>query len=285
MKNNILVFGCGYIGQRVATQLIDQDYSVTGYVQSQNSLAVCQQKNIASEMVDFDIVNPDLSIECSSSSILYLIPPNREGVIDNRIDQFIKAIKMSSPKKIVLLSTTGVYGDCHGQWVNEETAVNPQVDRAKRRAYVEHIMTGFCNENNIPLVILRVAGIYGEDKLPIKRIASGEPIVRQEDSPYSNRVHAIDLVDICCKALLDNEITGIYNCADGNPTTMYDYFMKVAAAAQLPPPPSISIEQANQQLSKGMLSYMAESRRIDNKKLLNDFSIKLRYPDLMSGLK
>jgi len=284
MKNYISIFGCGYIGQSVATKLIGEGYSVTAYVRSQNSQDICKQKDIIAKTIDFDNQEIDLSIECSNSSLLYLIPPQSKGKTDQRMDQFLTTIKKKLPKKIVLLSTTGVYGNCYGQWVNENTPVNPQVDRAKRRFDAEQKMTDFCNVNNISLVILRVAGIYGPDKLPIKRIKSGEPIVREEDSPFSNRIHAIDLVDICCKALLEDGIAGIYNCADGKPTTMYDYFMKVAAASHLSSPPNISIEQAKQQLSKGMLSYMAESRRIDNRKLLKDFSIKLKYPDLRSGL-
>jgi nucleoside-diphosphate-sugar epimerase len=284
MKKNIQIFGCGYIGQLVATLIAEQGCSVTGFVRSKNSQSICLKKNIESELIDFDKNTGDLFIDCQGALVLYLIAPQPRGDADLRVDQFIKSIKTLLPEKIVLLSTTGVYGDCRGKWVNETTPINPQVDRARRRADAEQKITRFCKHNNIALVILRVAGIYGPDKLPLKRISSGEPVVREEDSPYSNRIHASDLVAICCKALLDNEITGIYNCADGKPTTMYDYFVKVAAAYQLSVPPSISIAQAKQQLSKGMMSYMAESRRIDNKKLLKDFSIKLKCPDLASGL-
>jgi len=84
---------------------------------------------------------------------------------------------------------------------------------------------------------------------------------------------------------LNPRITGIYNVTDGHPGTMYDYFVGVAAAMNLPAPPAIALEDAQQQLSAGMLSYMAESRRINNKKLLKDFELVLQYPDLQEGLK
>jgi nucleoside-diphosphate-sugar epimerase len=142
----------------------------------------------------------------------------------------------------------------------------------------------FCEQHNIPLVILRVAGIYGPGKIPVARIKSGSPIVKQEDSPFTNRIHAIDLVNICEQALLDESITGIYNVTDGHPGTMYEYFNGVASALNLPSPPAISLQEARHQLSEGMLSYMAESRRIHNDKLLQDFRLELQYPKLEQGL-
>ena len=115
-------------------------------------------------------------------------------------------------------------------------------------------------------------------------MVSGEPVVNQQDSPFTNRIHVADLVTVCELALLSLTITGIYNVTDGHPGTMYEYFTGVAARLNLPAPPAISLEQAKQQLSAGMLSYMAESRRIDNAKLLNDFGLTLQFPDLVHGL-
>ena len=283
MSDHFYIYGCGYLGQLVAKQLLEQKLSVHGVVRSEETLEKCRSLGIPVSAIDLDS-NESLLPDTSNASILYLIPPPVKGVIDTRIDNFVIQLKNKLPNKIVLLSTTGVYGNCHGQWVDENTPVNPQVDRAKRRVDAEKKMQAFCTENNIPLTILRVAGIYGPNKLPIKRVSSGEPIVSEEDSPFSNRIHADDLTNICCEALLNEKIEGIYNCADGNPTTMFDYFTKVAKASGLPQPPSISLHAAQQQLSKGMLSYMAESRRIDNSKLLNDFGMTLKYPDLDAGL-
>jgi nucleoside-diphosphate-sugar epimerase len=158
-------------------------------------------------------------------------------------------------------------------------------DRAHRRADAEQQVQQYCQQQNIPLVILRVAGIYGPGKIPVERIKSGEPIVNQQDSPFTNRIHVADLVTVCERALVSPTITGIYNVTDGHPGTMYEYFTGVATRLNLPAPPAISLEQAQQQLSAGMLSYMAESRRIDNVKLLKDFAMALQYPDLAHGLE
>ncbi len=178
-----------------------------------------------------------------------------------------------------------MYGDCKGAWIDETTPLNPTADRAFRRADAERQVQQFCQRLDIPLVILRVPGIYGPGKIPLARIRSSLPIVNKQDSPFTNRIHADDLVEVCEKALLNPRITGIYNVTDGHPGTMYDYFVGVAAAMNLPAPPAIALEDAQQQLSAGMLSYMAESRRINNKKLLKDFELVLQYPDLQEGLK
>lgn len=283
----IIIAGCGYIGKLLARELVDQQYSVLGLVNSVNSVRQCEQLSIDCQQLDFDDLPSlrQLQLNAQARRIIYLAPPPASGRQDSRLKNFLASIANQRPEKFVLISTTGVYGDCDGRWVDERAPVNPQVDRARRRADAEQQAQAFCQAHNIPLVILRVPGIYGPGKLPLARIESGAPIVNQQDSPYTNRIHACDLVMICRIALLDNKITGIYNCSDGHPGTMYEYFIKVADASQLPRPPAISLQQAQQQLSAGMLSYMAESRRISNKKLLKDFTISLKYPDLDAGLQ
>jgi nucleoside-diphosphate-sugar epimerase len=290
----IIIVGCGYIGQKLVKQLLLTHSAtaehITAVVRSQASQSACEALGIRSLVLDLDDPGsqfPD-TLTDSHSILYYFAPPPSQGEQDQRARHFIQLLSdnhSTPPAKIVLISTTGVYGDCHGQWVDESSPVNPQVDRARRRANAEQQFQSYCQEQAIPLVILRVSGIYGSDKLPLKRIKAQTPIVRQEDSPYSNRIHADDLTDICRQAGLDDSIEGIFNCADGHPTTMYDYFMRVAKAHHLPEPPAITLEQAQSQLSAGMLSYMAESRQIDNHKLLEQFQISLKYPDLDSGLK
>ena len=285
MKRNfpVSIIGCGYIGKRLANQLQHKDIPVHGYVSSDNSRAECEKRDIPCDIIELDGALPE--IELGGQNIIYLAPPPRSGQADTRMTNFLRAIDKHVPQRFVLISTTGVYGDCKGDWIDESTPLNPSADRAKRRADAERQVIAFCHDKKIPLVILRVAGIYGPAKIPVARIESGAPIVSQQDSPFTNRIHAIDLVNICETALLDSNITGTYNVTDGHPGTMYEYFNGVAKALDLPAPPAISLAEAQDQLSEGMLSYMAESRRIDNSKLLRDFDLELKYPKLQDGLK
>jgi len=281
--NRISIAGCGHIGKLLARQLLKKKIPVTAYVSSDTSMAECKNSHINGEKIDLD--GALQNIDLVGQRVIYLVPPPRTGKTDTRITNYLHAIKKQPPEKFVLISTTGVYGDCKGDWVDESAPLKPTADRAFRRADAERQVQQFCQPLNIPLVILRVPGIYGPGKIPLARIKSGQAMVNKQDSPFTNRIHADDLVTICEKALLDSRITGIYNVSDGHPATMYDYFTGVAAAMNLPAPTAISLAEARHQLSEGMLSYMAESRRINNRKLLKDFDLVLQYPDLATGLK
>lgn len=282
--HNSLIVGCGYIGKLVARRLTGQ---VEALVHSLESQQLCQALVSNCGVLELDDTASAIpaSLNVANSRILYLVPPPVHGQNDSRMAHFLELLEQQVIEKFVLISTTGVYGDCAGGWVTEETPVNPQVDRARRRLDAESKMVNFCEKKQIPWVVLRVPGIYGPGKLPIKRISSGEPIVREQDSPFSNRIHAEDLAAICAEALERMDLEGIYNCSDGHPTTMYDFFTRVAEGMSIVLPEVISLQQAEGQLSAGMLSYMAESRRISNTKLLVDFNYQLQYPDLDAGLQ
>lgn len=284
MANNtpILIVGCGYIGKRLARQLLSKQMPVKGLVSSDASLSECERLGIACGMIDLDHLQ--LEINLAEQRLIYLAPPPKTGKKDTRIGNFLNAIEVSPPEKFVYISTTGVYGNCNGAWIDESTPLNPAADRAYRRVDAEDQVQQYCQHHSVPLVILRVAGIYGPGKLPLARIKSGQPIVNEQDSPYTNRIHADDLVTICEQALMKPGITGIYNVTDGHPSTMYEYFNSVARIMNLPPPPAISLQDAKSQLSEAMLSYMAESRRIRNEQLLHNFELVLQYPTLQDGL-
>ena len=128
-------------------------------------------------------------------------------------------------------------------------------------------------------------GIYGPGKLPLERLRKGLPVLREAEAPYTNRIHADDLATICVAALDSDHHNTVYNVSDGHPSTMTDYFFRVADAAGLPRPPVVSREEAQQVLSAGMLSFLQDSRRMSNQKLLRDLRVTLRYPDLDTGLQ
>ena len=290
LKNSVNIIGCGSIGRGLlhllVTRTLVKAEHITALVKTKESRKQCLALGASSHCIDLDNGSEQLpdSLSMRQSIVYYFTPPPAQGTEDSRVRHFIAQLGEQYPARVVLISTTGVYGHCYGQWVNEDKPVNPEVDRAWRRVDAEQQFQMYCQEFDIPLVILRVAGIYGPEKLPLKRIKAKIPIVRAEDSPYSNRIHVDDLLEICIKAGLSRHIEGIFNCADSQPTTMADYFIKVARANGLEEPPVITLEQAKTQLSAGMLSYMSESRRIDNHKSLSVFEYSLKYPELDKGL-
>ena len=289
------IIGCGYIGKRIAQRLQQHDQAVKCYVATQASQDECESLGLDAQRFNLDASDLELPLSAqqdfANSVLMYLVPPPRSGRVDARMARlidYLQACEKASgqpAQKIVLISTTGIYGDCAGEWVDESRAPDPQADRAWRRLDAETQLQAYCKKQTIDCIIFRVPGIYAMDKLPLKRITSGEPIVRAEDSGYTNRIHADDLAAFCVEALREPVAAGIYNCSDGNPSTMNDYFLCVAEVMGLAAPPQISLQQAQQELSSGMLSYLAESKRISNEKLRRHFKTEFEYPDLQAGLK
>lgn len=282
---NIFIVGCGYIGRRVAKLEQAEGSSVTAMVRSESSVKALRQEGIEAVMGDLDDSVSLKELSLAKHVVYYFAPPTSEGLVDSRMEVFLSCLNSPSlPERVVLISTTGVYGNCKGDWVREDHPAAPEADRAKRRFSAETILSEWGKTNSIPVIILRVPGIYGPGKLPEKRLRNGLPVLSEEDAPFSNRVHADDLARACLAAARKGKGGSIYNISDGHPTTMTDYFYKVADCLGIPRPPAISLEEARRQLSDGMLSYLAESKRLDNRKMREELGVELLYPDLDRGL-
>ena len=199
------------------------------------------------------------------------------------VGQGSKDRRRTHPRRLVLISTSGVYGDCQGDWVDETRTPNPQTDRARRRLDAEHIAHAWATHDGFPLSILRVPGIYGPDRLPLARLRRGLPVLNEHDSPWSNRIHVDDLARACLAAM-QCTTGGTFNVADGNPSTMTDYFNQTADALAIPRPPQIAPAQAQHQLGPEMCSYLAESKRLDITRLRHILGVTPVFTDLRHGL-
>jgi nucleoside-diphosphate-sugar epimerase len=239
-----------------------------------------------------EAVSADLENESPCTGVLrrrvlyWFVPPQPEGDQDRRLRCFIQCAVESGerPSRVVLISTTGVYGDCQGEWVTEDRALAPQTGRARRRVDAEQVMRTWCQRHDIPIVALRVPGIYGAGKLPLKRLREGLPVLAPELAPWSNRVHVEDLISVCLAAARIEHPLPVYNVSDGHPSTMTDFFFSVADITGLPRPPVVDKQEATAALSAEMRSYLAESKRIDNTRMREHLEVDVRYPDLASGL-
>jgi nucleoside-diphosphate-sugar epimerase len=283
---SVLIVGCGYIGHRVAGLLHARGTLVTGLVRSPASAAQLQSLGIDTLCCDLDGGVRLAPPSGKFGGLCYLAPPPSSGVEDTRMRGFLESLdNISLPRRIVYISTSAVYGDCSGDWITEEQPVQPATDRGLRRLDAERQLQAWTARHGVEWVILRVPGIYGPDKLPLERLRKGLPVLREADAPYTNRIHADDLAAICVAALYSVHHDTVYNVSDGHPSTMTDYFFRIADAAGLPRPPVVTRDEAQQVLSEGMLSFLRDSRRMQNKKLLQDLGVTLRYPDLQAGLR
>jgi nucleoside-diphosphate-sugar epimerase len=279
----MLIIGCGYMGQRLLRQVPDPG-QITGVARSAATIAQIRSLGAKGLQIDLDQA-PLPALPSAATQVIYLAPPPSEGVHDSRVAAFLEATaRDGEPARIVYVSTTGVYGDCGGAWVDESWPARPAVDRARRRWDAEQQLRAWRERSGGELVILRVAGIYGPGKLPLARLRKALPMIPEAEAPWTNRIHADDLVTVLLAALQRGRDGEVYNACDGHPGNMADYFNRVADLADLPRPPVISLAEAGDQLSAGLLSYLAESRRLSNRKMLDELGVALRYPSLDEGL-
>lgn len=286
MNTNRIIIGCGYVGKRLAHAEIAAGNQLMAFVTQPDKAQRLSQEGIDCATLNLNDENTNSLPNVNNTVVHYHVPPSPSGKVDLRINRFIQLLEQHSaaqqPKRIVLISTTGVYGNANGEWIDETHPVDPQTDRAQRRADAEQQLSAWCHQRNVELVILRVPGIYGPGRTPEARLSN--PVINRNEAPFSNRIHVDDLVSACMRAASIDSPQAVYNVNDNQPSTMTDYFNAVADHAGLPRPRAISLEQAQTELSAGMLSYLSESRRIDNKQMREHLGVRLRFPTLASGL-
>jgi len=280
----VWIIGCGYVGQRLAAEEVATGARVFALARSPASLAAVTGLGVIARPADLDDPVTLATLDSAGADIYYLAPPPREGNTDARLRAFLAALRGQRPRRIVYISTTGIYGDSRGEWVSEDWPVRPATGRAGRRADAERQLLSFADQQDVEVVILRVPGIYGPGRLPRERLEKGLPVLRESEAPWSNRIHVDDLVSACLAAMRRGVDRGVYNASDGEPSNMTDYFNQVADALGLPRPPEVSRAEAEQAIDPGMRSYLAESRRIDSRRMREELGVVPRYGSLAEGL-
>lgn len=284
----ILIVGCGDIGLRVAKIWKNSGKSVFAVARNEGSIDLFRQQHIHACQADLDQTESLASLPTRQALLYYFAPPPAKGELDTRMENFLNSLEPeNSPSQLIYISTSGVYGDQKGELINEQTPANPQVDRAKRRYHAETLLQLWHEQTHVPVTVLRVGGIYGPGRLPLQRLKDQVPMLHEELSPQTNRIHADDLAQVCVAAASKRKTEQgceIYNVSDGTNSNMTEYFNTIADFCDLPRPPLVDWDEAEKTISQGMLSYLKESRRMDNSKMINELEIELKYPTLKDGL-
>jgi nucleoside-diphosphate-sugar epimerase len=191
------------------------------------------------------------------------------------------------PKSLVYGSTSGVYGDCQGEHVTETRAANAHTARARKRIHAEKLVRFFGRSTGVVSAVLRIPGIYAPDRVggtPRERLLRGTPVLNSEDDVFTNHVHADDLARACVAALWRGAPQRIYNANDDSVMKMGDYFDLAADLYGLPRPRRVPRSTAPDHMPLLLLSFMSESRRMDNTRMKTELRLKLRYPSVNEGL-
>lgn len=221
-----------------------------------------------------------------ADALLYTVPPPNVGGVDVRMARLLAFWREhgGAPQHLVYISTSGVYGDCAGDWVDESRALAPQSPRALRRVDAEAQLRTFAAVMGASLSILRAPGIYAAERLPLQRIRDGVPILHAVEDAFSNHVHADDLAAMCVAALRQPCGIEAYNACDDVPIKMGDWFCALAQYAALPLPPRVSRAELEAQVSAMQWSFVRESRRLSNHKIKRDLGVQLRYSSVLDFL-
>lgn len=274
-----LIVGCGDIGLRVLQQLVADGRTLAGLVRTEASAQRVRAAGGTAIEADLGTLAAGWLADCPGlRRVFWFAPPPREGLTEPLLRT---ALARGFGGRCVYISTSGVYGDCAGAWVDESHPPNPRTERAQRRLDAERALA---DVDGLDFVVLRVPGIYGPGRLPRQRLLRGLPVIREAESPWSNRIHAEDLASVAIAAAARGQRGGIYNVSDGHPTTMTDYFTRCARLLDLPAPPQLPLAEALAQVTPAMRSFLEESRRLDTAAMRRDLAVDLRYPILEQGL-
>jgi len=281
---NLLIVGCGDIARRALPEL-RRRYRVSALVRSHDEALTAS----GVEPIEGDLDEADslASLAGRASLVAHLAPPESAGVFDQRTRKLLAALEKNRamvPHRIVYLSTSGVYGDCHGECVTEERPPSPQTERAHRRLDAERTLADWGERHGVEIVILRVPGIYAAERLPVERLRRGTPVLLAQDDVYTNHIHADDLAAILVTALEHPRARGVFNACDDGEIKMGDWFDLVADRAGLPRPPRIARADAAQRIPPELLSFMSESRRLINRRMKEELGVRLRYPTVFEGV-
>jgi nucleoside-diphosphate-sugar epimerase len=297
-----LIVGCGDVGQRVASilnayksiqaQPLPRTFRILALTSSADRINPFRAQGIVPLLGNLDDGASFRRLAGLATHVLHLAPPPSEGWSDPRTLALTRTLRLrSAPSAFVYGSTSGVYGDLAGGRAVETLPTAARTPRALRRVSAEQTVRflgrSTINSNVIRTSILRIPGIYAPNReggTPKDRLLRGTPVLAAKDDVYTNHIHADDLARACLAALWRGKPQRVYNVNDDSRLKMGDYFDFAADLYNLPRPPRVPRSTAQDQLPLMLLSFMSESRQMDNARMKQELKLQLRYPTVKTGL-
>jgi nucleoside-diphosphate-sugar epimerase len=284
----VLIIGCGDVALR-AIPLLIKGYRVFALMRNSGHFAKLRAMGVMPIMGDLDDRTSLMRIAGLADVVLHFAPPPNSGVHDTRTRNLLNVLSQGTlPKRMVYISTSGVYGDCGGAWVSETHPLRAISPRSQRRVDAEIQIRDWARRNHVNASILRVPGIYAADRLPLSRIQQGTPAIAAGEDSYTNHIQADDLARISVAALQRGKACRVYHASDDSHLKMGEYFDSVADTFGLPRVPRISRAEAQRVLPENLLSFLNESRRLSNQRMKRELKVALSYPevaDLLATIK
>ncbi|HPE04900.1 MAG TPA: NAD(P)H-binding protein [Thauera sp.] len=282
----ILIVGSGDVARRALPWLLRR-FRVFALVRQPEAAVELRALGAVPVVGDLDDRQSLRRLAGIADAVLHFAPPPQTGHGDPRMARLLATLagRSSLPQGVVYISTTGVYGDCAGGRVDETRPCRAQTARGRRRVDAERRLRAFGRRNQVRVALLRAPGIYAADRLPLERLRRGDPVLAADEDVHTNHIHAEDLARIACLALFRAGPGRAYNASDDSGLRMGEYFDAVAERFGLARPPRMARAEIVHHLSPLTLSFMSESRRLDNRRLKRELRLRLRYPTVADGLR
>ncbi|WP_430449905.1 SDR family oxidoreductase [Rhodophyticola sp.] len=274
----LVSFGHGYSAQAL-TRLLPDGAEVIGTTRSAEKAQDLRGDGIAARVFPGDDLREDLR---RATHILSSVGPGPDGdpVLAELHDEI--AGVAGEKRWIGYLSTTGVYGDHQGGWVDETTPLTPTTERGRARVAAEATWQALAEQAGAPLHIFRLAGIYGPGRGPFAKVRRGTARRIIKPGQVFSRIHVDDIAQVLLASMTRPDPGAIYNVCDDDPAPPEDVIAFAAGLLGLPVPPDVPIEEAD--LSLMARSFYAESKRVSNARIKTELGVKLTYPDYRAGL-
>lgn len=288
VRPTLLIVGCGDVGLRVL-RLLGARWRVLAL---SSSPARAPELHAAGAIVLTGNLDdpPTLGrLAGLADAVLHLAPPPGQGRSDPRTAALLASLaRGGGAGRLVYGSTTGVYGDARGAFFDETRPTAPATDRAWRRVDAEQRVRTYGRGRRERVTVLRIPGIYALDRpggSPVERVARGVPVLVAADDVHTNHIHADDLARACVAALHRGGNQRVIHVCDDARLSMAEHYTEVARLAGLPPPRRISLAEARATMSPMALSFLGESRRLDNGRLKRELRLQLRFPTTADAMR
>ena len=278
----VFCFGFGQVAKHFVKKIINQNLTLELSVTSRQEThqEVFEGINFTSYEFENDKFDENINLKTKEADyILVSVPPmSGEDIV---IKNFKIPLKNIKAKWITYLSATSVYGDHNGEWVNEKSETKPSTLNGKNRLKAENDWRVFSKENNLPLQIFRLSGIYSKQNNILKRLKTGQAKIIKKEKHFFSRIHVEDIANILFISLKKFKTNEIFNISDDQPASQEEVAVYGALLLKMNKPNPLKIED----LEEGMLKdFYKESKKVDNKKIKNFFNYQFIYPSYKEGL-